>query len=275
MMPTGYAHLQKGNVNTKYFAEFENECQRIQRAISHLPECDLEKVVSAWALGGIFLPDRGAMWDKNWKVRNPTLRSWINVAAHMSVAALLGSKIAEHAANALQEEGTSVRDATEALLVHDWNKRSEIKLLRRAKNVVDVIYRFDMRQNIRLRKWFSKRVLALVAVTGHGGVVTAEMRSLTLGEKITFYSDLCTSGSAITTYARRIEDLHGRMRAGETYARTEEYFQRQYGMSYREKHDELLLPIETELARLCSYSGPQSELPLILTPKEFHAPLRV
>lgn len=261
-------------MHTKYFAEFENECQLIQRVFSHLPECNLEKVVSAWALGGIFLPDRGAMWDKNWKVRNPTLRSWINVAAHMSVAALLGSKIAERTAGALQEEGISVRDVTEALLVHDWNKRSEIQLLRRAKNVVDVIYRFDMRQNVRLRKWFSKRVLALIAVTGHGGVVTAEMRSLTLGEKIAFYSDLCTSGSTITTYARRIEDLQGRMRAGETYGRTEEYFQKEYEMSYREKHDLLLLPIESELARFCNYDGPQGELPLALTPKEFHAPAR-
>ncbi len=253
-------------MNIDHFGTFVQECQRIQRAFDFLPDdfCS-DGVFAAWEAGGIFCPDWGSLnHEPQFSTCNLT-RWWVNVAAHMSVSAVLGFKLA-HASS-----GADTRSVIEALLIHDWNKRHEINCLRTGHYDVGKIYNATLKANEELLRWFSDPLVNLASVAGHGGVVVSEKRVLSLEEKIVFYADMCTSGSVTVPYEQRLGELQSRMGQGMPYQNTEKYFQKKYKVSHQQKHSELLGPIEVELAKLAQFDGPQKNLPLHLAPKEFQS----
>lgn len=255
-------------MNIEHFGTFVSECQRIQRAFDFLPDNFYsDGVFAAWEDGGIFCPDWGNInHEPQFSTCNLT-RWWVNVAAHMSVAAVFGFKLAI----ASDQTRVDVRSVIEALLIHDWNKHHEITCLRNGGYDVGKIYNATLRANKKLLRWFSGPLVNLAGVAGHGGVVASRTRALSLEEKIVFYADMCTSGSAVVPYERRLDELQSRMRPGMPYQDTEKYFQKKYKMSHWQVHAELLEPIGVEFARIVGFDGPHKDLPLHLAPKEFQS----
>lgn len=238
-----------------HFEQYAKDCQRIKHAISYLPECDTDAVFAAWDAGKLFLPawKEGALLD--W---------WVNVAAHMSVAAVLGYKLALFVEDDLEKEALTSRDVVEALLIHDWAKRLEVDM--RTDDPESVKRTLEKHKGMLLQR-FSKRIVALAVATGDNGVHITETRLMTLGEKIVFYSDYCTSGSRIVTFQKRLEDWLPQFADGGRYAQTNDYYQKQYGMSHHEKITKLLSPIQVEFIACTSRAA--KDFPKNLVPPEF------
>ena len=251
-------------MTVEHFETFVKECQRIRGALDLLPDFCIDGVFAAWEAGGIFSPDWGSQNHDPQFTQQHITRWWVNVAAHMSVAAVLGYKIATHT------RYQRPQDIAEALLIHDWNKRQEVSHIKRGYDC-GKIHAGCIRSNEKLLRWFSKQVVTLANAAGHGGIAITESRPLTLGEQVVFYADMCVSGSMVTPYNWRLDELQSRMQPGGIYEDSERYFQRQYKKSYREKHEEALVPIEAAFAKQIEFTGPQENLPLFLAPKEFQA----
>ncbi|OHA26586.1 MAG: hypothetical protein A3D56_03095 [Candidatus Taylorbacteria bacterium RIFCSPHIGHO2_02_FULL_45_35] len=239
-------------MNTSYFEEYTKDCQKISRVFNCLPDFNMSGVFAAWELGGLFGFDekRGEFW--------------LNVAAHMSVAALLGGVIAEAASAELKKEGLSPRDITETLLVHDWSKRLETSV---RKEGVESVARFEKEHKDTLLKWFMEKVVSLTFATGDRAVKIADTRRLSLGERIVFYSDYCASRSRIVSFRQRLLDLLPHFARGGRYQKTDTYYKKRYGVGHHEKLTELLSPIEQEFKK---YTGRAEEnFPTSLVPAEF------
>lgn len=256
-------------MNIQDFATYSHYCHVIHTAFGYLPDVNADAVFTAWERGGIFLPDKNVEYGIDWQ--KAPARWWINVGAHMSVVAVLGFKLAEMLTDDLARDEVTPLQVVEALLVHDWNKRAEVNFIKTTKGVVEDTYRFALRENNKLlRTLFSEVIVSLAAAAGHGGIHIGEERKLTLGEKIVFYADMCTSGYTVTTYEKRLSLLARKMKPEGIYAGAEKYFQKQYGMSYKKKHQEHLLPIEKEIVQRAGLKIPSASLSLWATPKIFH-----
>lgn len=240
-------------MNTEHFNEYIGHCQKIERALSYLPNnINLNAVLAAWSAGGLF------------GFQNEPPRLWLNVAAHMSVSAVLGYKLALFMEDDLGKEGLTPRDIVEALLVHDWAKRLEADV---RTNGIEIVIRAVEKHQQMLLQQCPKIVVALAVATGDNGVRITEARLLTLGEKIIFYSDYCTSESCIVTFQKRLEDLLPQFAKGGRYAQTNDYYQKRYGMSHHKKLTQLLSPIQEEFVARTGRTA--EDFPKNLIPVEF------
>lgn len=244
------------------FDSYLEACKKIKTAFGYLSDFNTNAVFAAWECGGLFGFDEKGQF-------------WINVAAHMSVAAVLGFKLARRFSSELAAENLTPRDITEALLIHDWNKRweNEYKAAHR-RGTVEAIYNnrriFLSRKNHKLKSLFPEKILRIIVATGDEGIRITEKRPLTLGEEIIFYADCCTSGSVIVRWADRFDALAPEFKPGGRYERANEYYRKRYGVSHRKKHNNLLLPIEVRFARRLGIK-PQNNLPLSISPKILHS----
>lgn len=242
-------------MNIPHFKQCAKDFHTIERAFCHLSDFDSDAVFATWEAGKLFLPA--------WK-DSELCDWWVNVAAHMSVAAVLGYKLALCMEDDLEKEGLMPRDIAEALLVHDWAKRLEADV--RADGAESVIHTVEKHKQILLQR-FPKRIVALAVATGDNGVQITKARLMILGEKIIFYSDYCTSGSHIVTFQKRLEDWLPQFAEGGRYAQTNDYYQKHYGMSHHEKITQLLLPIQAEFIRRARCA--KADFPKNLVPTEF------
>lgn len=250
-------------MNIPHFTDYAKHCEKINIAFRYLPDFNADAVFSAWVEGGLFTSD--------WKLGGILSRWWINVAAHMSVAAVLGFKIAEVMEAELARENISARDIVEALLIHDWNKHEESRWIEETRDI-DRVHEYHQDAKVRLLQWFSEAVVSLIEATGDSGVRITEKRKLTLAEQIVFYTDCCTSGSTIVTYKERFDRLLTHFCPGGRYAHTDAYYKARYGMSHREKHDQILLPIEENFINRSRKAGlrfSRRDFPRNLVPVDF------
>ena len=226
------------------------ESQKLRSAFGYLRGFDRRAVGTLWQLGGLLNPE------------------WINVAEHMSVAAVLGFRIAEDLKRQLVAEKIVPLDVAHALLTHDWAKRKESGLWKSGATAAQMIV--ESRVNTKeIAELFSEKVAGLSAATGDLGIATAETRPLTLVEKIVFYADCCTAGSTVTTYKERFDTLLPQFSNGGRYEKTDEYFLTTYGMSHRKKYDLIVLPIEAEFLKSSGCAIHREDFPLCLVPPVF------
>ncbi|TSC69453.1 MAG: hypothetical protein G01um101470_1048 [Parcubacteria group bacterium Gr01-1014_70] len=242
-------------MNIPHFAKYTKDFQTIKKAFGHLPNFDVDAVFSAWEAGNLFLPE--------WK-SGKLFGWWMNVAAHMSVSAVLGYQLSLCMKDMLETEDITPEDIVEALLVHDWAKRLEADV--RADGTESVMRDAEKHRQT-LLQWFPKRIATLTTATGDSCVQIAEARALTLGEKIIFYSDYCTSGSHIVPFVRRLEEFLPHFAPGGRYEKAQAYFKERYGMSHNEKITQLLAPIEAEFIVLTG--GAKKDFPVGLVPTQF------
>lgn|GEM_PF-4228795 len=244
------------------FCDYARECDRIETALNYLPDFDNTAVFRAWEAGGLFSLDTSS--------EKP--RWWLNVAAHMSVAAVVGFKITERLSAHVEKEGMTVRDIVEALLVHDWSKRLEAEAAR--MQGCSTVRPFDPDFDRRLKEYFSdtaSRVPLLVEAAGGKGMKSACERVFSLGKKIIFISDYATSGGAIVSFQKRAAEFLPHLAAGGRYEGIERYYRQNYGVSHNEKLSSLYLSMEADIGKRIGWSGEPGTLALSLTPSKLHA----
>ncbi|TSC84136.1 MAG: hypothetical protein G01um101417_292 [Parcubacteria group bacterium Gr01-1014_17] len=242
-------------MNIPHFKQYANDLQVIEKAFGHLPDFDVNAVFATWEAGNLFLPE--------WK-NSKLFGWWMNVAAHMSVAAVLGYKLSLFMKDSLAKEGFTPKDIIEALLVHDWAKRLESDVL---ADGAEMVMRESEMHHKTLLQWFPEKVTELTAATGDNGVQITDTRQFTSGEKIIFYSDYCTSSCRIVPFVKRLEELLPHFARGGRYEKADAYYKKHYRMSHNEKITQLLAPIEAEFIALTG--GAKKNFPACLIPDEF------
>jgi hypothetical protein len=218
-----------------YFEAEEKNFGRLKLSAEFMPEMPWEAVIQLWTEGELLTPD----------FSGNNAQSWSNVCVHSATAAIVAHALAK----SLLRLGFSLScyDVTLAALLHDWNKKLEVEVIKKSRNIF-IVSEFNQKSKEKIEKFFGSRVANLSLCSGDLGYDLFTKSSFGYEELIVFYSDASTSGAHVVGYEKRFESLRGHFQPGGRYAHTEDYFQNTYGKSWRQCNLEVISKLEAIFA---------------------------
>lgn len=204
---------------------------RLRLAAEYMPFLPWDKVVQLWIEGGLL--------SLSSKIDGP--ESWSNVCVHSATASIVGYELSKLLGNG--RFSVSVYEVSLALLVHDWNKKLEVDVIKSSRSV-SAVSKFNLKNSHRVASLFGQRIANLSLCTGDLGYDRFSKHGFGLEEFIIFYADACTSGNRVVGYEQRFEALKADFHPRGKYGHTDFYFRKTYGKSWMDCNLEVVNQME-------------------------------
>lgn len=239
------------------FKIYRDHSVRTIELLEKLPADISSKVVLAWEKGGLLTPA--------WTSEGELSRLWTVVIAHQAAVAVVAFGLALRLSNLPVNEGFTRKDLAEAALVHDAFKRREFEITQAAKKEGREFASANREAELTSAKFlmelgFAPNVVSLSKATGDIGLERMTQPDVTVAEQIIFYADCCASNDQIVGYKQRFDDLKPHFQPGGRYEAVDASYQKRWGMTHREKWDEVVLPLQKRLAAFAGFHGDPNNL---------------